>query len=525
MKHDKEYFGNLFVLISSFVAIFLTVFQLQTPPLGDFMNHLGRIYVSENYGQVDIFEKYYSPTPGFSPYLAMDVPVRVMSGLVGIDLAGRLFAALAVALPILAVAVLSGVLWRRLSIWPTTAALFSFNHTVMGNGELPYVFALSFGILALAAWIAAADLGWRSRFAIFVPTGLLLIAMHLLVFGYYMMLVLAFELGRVAFWKAEIWREGKWRAWLRSLCLTGATFLPALSLLLLVGHRDAGMDFVRWGDLSDHLWCFLAPVLYSVPDQRLAGGQILPLLLLFGFLLVLGIGLAGRTLRFHPALRGPVILTAMIAAVFPLGMMGVTDLAYRLPTLLTFLLAAAVCPVDCAPWRRRLVAVVVLVAAIGTRLATAIPPLLEGDRDITEMRAAAHNLIKRGGRVLPVMVGVQPYSTMLPLAAIWHAGALLTIDEDAFYPLLFSTLSLTVRPEYKAMTAPASIPVPLAILGTPTDASHSVILGQPDYWGNWRKDFDYILLYHMGAGTTLNPSVATLLWQGRALALYQIMHP
>src|SRR5205085_906242 len=92
-----------------------------TPPLVDYPNHLARMWIllhgSENY----------VTNWHLIPNLAMDLVVPILAQFTGLEMAGRLFIAMTMVLPMIGTLTLHRVLHGRVGLWPLSALLFIYN--------------------------------------------------------------------------------------------------------------------------------------------------------------------------------------------------------------------------------------------------------------------------------------------------------------------------------------------------------------------------------------------------------------
>jgi hypothetical protein len=505
-------------IIMALLAIGWTLTTLQNPALGDYVNHLARLHINNALETSPYLKQYYANNDGFYPYHGMDVIVLPLAHFMDIATAGRIFIALAALTPILSSIVLYRVLWGRLSFWPLTAALFVFGYHFTGTGTLPYCFTLGISMLGFAGWVAARDLAWRYRFPLFVAVAALVFWLHGIVLLSYGALIGFYELGRV------IERPvAQWRRQIPNLVSSALTLIPAASLFLLIGNKETGNTPLVWGSWAEHGWRMLSPLYPDYADSTLSNIEIWPLALFIVFLAVIAAGLRSGEMRLHPSMRLPIAGIALMAMLSPVAFFNLADQGTRFPIILYLLLAGSIAPTIAKPlWRW--VGTAALLGGLALHVNVVMEPFWRADGLIAQMRAQAAQTITPGSRVLPVMIPPRPGVLSPQLKAFWHTAAYFVLDEDVFYPLLFSDYSVKIQPEYHDMSAPASIPVPLQALDMPANYPQQIIVGEPNYWVNWQRNFDFILLYHFGQSVDLSRPSLTLVGQGAIFSIYRINH-
>jgi hypothetical protein len=114
-------------------------------------------------------------------------------------------------------------------------------------------------------------------------------------------------------------------------------------------------------------------------------------------------------------------------------------------------------------------------------------------------------------------------------------GSFLTIDRNAFTQLIFAGRGMQpirARGDYAAISSPASLPVPVHILQLAEDPAKAprvdALLRQSfldRFVLDWRRDFDAMLVLHLGCARNPFPGELTPLIEGRFFTLYRIDRP
>src|ERR671924_2144928 len=110
---------STFPFLASYWLLFglslVPVWSVQLPPLQDYPNHLARIYILTNLHNSATLQTFYQTNWGFIPNLAMDVLGPVLTTLMPIEVAGKVFISLTFLLISSGVTALHYVLHRKLS--------------------------------------------------------------------------------------------------------------------------------------------------------------------------------------------------------------------------------------------------------------------------------------------------------------------------------------------------------------------------------------------------------------------------
>jgi hypothetical protein len=481
------------------------ILSVAQPMLADYPNHLARLHVADALTGSDALARFYVRQGGLYPYLPFDVLVGLLSHLVGLEAAGRVFIVVAMAMPGLGTMVLSRVLHGRIGLWPIVSALFAYN-LLLSWGLITFLFSLGVALMMFAGWIATASWRWPRRLAAFAVLSSLLFCLHPFAFSVLALLIGAWEAGQTRGLTATELKTAALR-----LCLTGLQFAPAIVLAQLVERTDVGSDGTAFGALSERLTAVLSPALFLLD----LGEALLFAALAVAFVLACRQGMLALDRRMIL----PLAAAGIGALLMPALVSGVYLVHLRLPLAFVLLVIAAWQPRP-VPRRTAVIALAALAALLLTRTTTIADRLVQADREVAELRAASA-AIEDGARVLPVIGAAR--GGALRHHAYWHANAYLTIDRGAFYPLLFSMYNVGVQPGFAASASPATSPVPLRELDLPPDRLGP--LGRTIrevYWRDWRRNFDYIVLYDFGEVAAAIPAGLTLVRRGAIFAIYRI---
>lgn len=172
--------GRLWWTILVGAALILVTPLLVTglPQLGDYLNHLARMYVITHVGTDPVLARIYKVDWGVVPNLAMDLIVPPLSRVVPLEVAGRLFIALALLLPVAGVVTLHRVAFRARSLWPLSSLLVTYNGLFFW-GFLNFVDGMGLALLVVALWLREPTRHGRLHLLAVTALALLLFICHM----------------------------------------------------------------------------------------------------------------------------------------------------------------------------------------------------------------------------------------------------------------------------------------------------------------------------------------------------------
>ncbi|UCH73183.1 MAG: hypothetical protein JSU82_12570 [Rhodospirillales bacterium] len=490
------------------------------PALVDYPNHLARIHVIAEIGEDPELAANYDVVWAAMPNLAMDLVVPPLAGVLPLEIAGRVFIALTMLMLIAATAALHRVLHGRIGLWPVAVCLLLYNHLLI-MGFLNYLFALGVALALFAAWIVRARWPAWLHWTVFPVSLIGLFFAHLFGLVVYGICVAAYEAPGLG----QAWR-GERRVAVRQAVVTAWQFLPAAMLVLLTMPEGVERDFL-YGPLLAKVRALWSPTLTYLKPIDVA-------VFLFAAAVPLVGAMTGR-LTLVRSLRLPLIVLASAAVVMPFWIQGAWGSIWyadlRLPIVLSLLLIAGLHPrnIDAR------LAVAILGAGavlLGGRVADIAFEWRRMDADFAEFRTAAQR-IERGAAILPVQrrnVPVPAGETRFDFA-YWHVPTLAVIDRAAFVPTLFTDpakQAVRAAPARDRMDTAFGAPIDVALLvesarGTGDDDSASAHVAIRNFWADWPRRFDYVLLTHFGARGNPLPQQLTAIHEGSYFTIYRIV--
>lgn len=524
--------GAAKALLPGLYALFglLTIsplFWVRVPALVDYPNHLARMWILAQHGQIPALGANYLIAWRILPDLAMDLVVPPLARIMSIETAGRIFIALTMLALIAGTAALHRVLNGRWALWPLWSALFVYN-AVLFWGFLNCLFGVGACLFALAGWIATRKWRMAPRILLFAGAASLLLLLHLFAFGLYGLSVALYEIGE----RARTRRLSL--ASFLSLIAAGLQFLPG-TVLWYLSLEHSGSTVTIYGRLADKLYALISPFTFGylpVPFDGAVG------LLAVAFL---AFALLARSLTIAPEFRIPLAGLTFAALVMPNVLSGSWGADMRLPVALPFLLIAA--SRFTAPHSRAAaIFAAFALTVLGLRVWSVTQSWRDYDGRFAEFRAAAR-VIAPGSRLMIVerlasrrimpLVGVPAGFAVLQRVAFIHMAALAVIDRSAFVPYLFTGwTTISVAPRNRKSAQREGLPATPGELRKSADPETRKeldtgpdIYGERPYWRDWPKRFDYVLWIDFGAPPSRVPPQLRLLARGTFFDIYRVDRP
>jgi len=505
-----------------FLLAAFPILHSKVPALGDYINHLARMYVIADGERDPLLSRFYGVEWKLLPNLAMDLIVPPFVDVVGIYWAGRLFVLLYMALILGGVQAVHYALFRRLSLGPLAAVLFLYSIS-SAVGLLNYLFGLGLALWGFAAWIGLRQAHPVLR--LFVACGfvLALFLCHLAALGIYGEAVLGFE--------AWCWRRaealsphiidgigerrqpGPYR-----VCDLAVLVLPFLLVPVLLAASPTGEAALRntvvWSLAAKGRGVWQVARIYS-QDYDLATA-----------LLIGGCAIWAQRrgwVRLHPAGWFVLAVAVPVYLAVPTDMMSSVGVDMRLPLGIVLIVAGCLAwNLPTAARRRAFLAVLGVLALL--RVA-GVEAAFERMNGVTADFERSLALIPRGSRVLIAKVAaplrrdpLMDTLEFLPCLAIIERGSLVSLEFS--HP---AQQVLTVKPPYRTIAGGYDdAPPTVEELLRPPEQSPNAPSGRI-YWADWPRTYDYVYVFLTSAETpNPAPDRLRLVYEGRGFQLYQI---
>jgi hypothetical protein len=476
------------------VGLLLPLFVVEIPPILDYPNHLGRIWLLSLHGRDPTLSRMYAPDWHLIPNLAIDVVVPPLLRVFPLYAAGRVALAMTLLLPVTGTIVLHRAIHRRWSVWPLASCLIAYN-VVFLLGFMNFLLGVGVALLTAAAWTAL-----RPRRPL-LATLALSIGATAIFFCHVVALLLLVVI--VVCTQAESLitrlrrRERLLRTIMHDAAECAAGFLMPACLYLDSSFDTAGGN-IEYLPVKMKLVELLSPVLtYDVTLDVLTAvvisGCVVTFLMWRGDKTVLPVRIGFAT---------GVLLLMFVAA--PFRAKGGAWLDLRFPVMAAFLLFAGLAP-PALPRMFGICAGLAIGMLFVLRTAKVVEVWYAHEAYVDTLRGVVAQ-IPPGSRVIVARTDPQlnrrwwhevpPGRRLIGFgSADDHLAVLLLIERRAFSPLLFANPTqqpIQVLKPYRKLSVPSGYPPDYARLAitepTGKDAEEF------PYLRDWPENFDFALM-------------------------------
>jgi hypothetical protein len=513
----------VYALVAS--AALLPLLWATVPPLVDYPNHLARTWILAHTAEVPELAGNYAVHWRILPDLAIDLVVTLLSRIMPVEEAGRLFVALTMLALLGGTIALHRVLHERLEVWPICGALFIYNAALFW-GFVNCLFATGMYLFAFSGWIASREWPSGRRILLFSAVASLLLVLHLFAFGLYALSVGSYELGTRTTGRLS-------RKELLSLLEICLQFVPG-ALLWYMSLSHGGTTLTSYGDLIAKFYAIISPFTFSYEPPAFDRA------ILFVVSLLLAVAVLTRSLMLVPQMRLPLAAMIIVAALMPNRLSGSWSADIRLPVALPFVVIAST---RLEVSRNKLLPLAgAALALFGLRVWTVSQAWSDFDRMFGEFRAASA-AIAPGARLLIVESPIPEQRRKLPglpigfaklqAVSFIHMAGLAVIDRSVFVPYLFTGWTTIASAERNAAVSQAqAVPMTPEELAASTDPELAKtlntgpnFLGERPYWRDWPETFDFVLWIDFGEARRLDIEQLAPLARGSFFNIYRIVRP
>jgi len=430
-KHGLPIWG-LHVLVLGVVALIsFRLFASQFPLRIDLPNHLARHAIQCGGALGENYAAYYSFSLRALPNLAADMVYSFDFACNDIFLTNRLITQVSILNFIASVYLLHFAIWRKVSLWPVAATLLVYN-TPFSYGFENYLFSVPFTFHLFALWVLLSEKPVLWRLGLTVPLAFGLYFLHIFAFGFFLVLVAGWELGRQ--WNAA---DFSWSGFAARLLGGLLLVVPAglhFTLFRLIAVRVDAPSAFGWVARVDAMASITMPGGQGAMDTR----GLLPMAVLLFIGIVLLWGFRTGRLRVDGRMKFALLLGFLAALLAPMTYEGVAFMHVRYPFMVLAALIAASRWQLSSKVQAALVVAVLAIFALRTELLR--EEWLAGDAQVREMIAATE--------ALPAGSGIFLLRDGLTGQIVRHSHTLAYagIFNDLFVPTLFygtNPLSLT----------------------------------------------------------------------------------
>lgn len=225
-RSDRSVATVVFALLA--VASLLPTLLAPVPAMGDYVNHLARMYILSQMGSANA-NPYYQAAWAFYPNLAMDLVVPQMARLFGAENAARLFLLFSQILVVVGALALEWAVKRRVHLAGFAALMFLYC-LPFSWGFINFECALGIGLCSIATYLVVAEQSAPVRFVVNAASVMVLFAAHFFPLGVY-----GATLGLY-----ELWRAFDRKCPARDVALRFVTLVIPVVALLVIMRLTAG---------------------------------------------------------------------------------------------------------------------------------------------------------------------------------------------------------------------------------------------------------------------------------------------
>src|SRR5215831_18602427 len=176
----------------------------------------------------------------------MDLMVLPLAQFVSLQLAGKLFLCLTLAVVLTGTVVLHRTLFQHWSLWPLAAALFLYNRLLLW-GFLGCLFTVGLSFFALAHWVAIRERAPGVQYLVNTGWAVVIFFGHLFAFGIYAVMVGGYELYRLV-----LQRRTMGKASYRQ-CVMACLPLAVPVVMYIAASPQTSDRSIVWQGLSNNL--------------------------------------------------------------------------------------------------------------------------------------------------------------------------------------------------------------------------------------------------------------------------------
>lgn len=478
-------------VILAVLGISMQLFDITYPPMVDLPNHLARhaIQCGTSYGSN--YASYYDFELRAVPNLFADLVYWFDAACSDIFLTNRILIQVMILNLVISVYVLHFALWRRISVWPAASALLVYN-TSFTYGFENYVLAAPIAIYLFALWVILSNRNFL-QLAIMVPLSFGLYFLHIIVFGFFVLLVAGWEVNRAI--KMSVGLRGF------ILRLSGASllFLPAMIHFIILNTNSPMGDSVNRFSLLARIDALFSLTMPRIRSLLGLSDMVIPLLVFIGLAVLVYVGVRKRKLQVFEGMRWGLGILLLVAVLAPATLANVAFVHIRYPYLVAVVLIAA------TQWRISLSRQAALASVIIVVFAGYTYDVRKGwlshDAEVRELLVAA--------QALPEDAWVFPARSEMSDVVIRHSHSqsYIGLYYPIFVPSLFNGANpLTPKPAVKNFVATQMFPWHVSqLLASVQDYTPQGMLpdSKPEKWQGWQDRFTHYLVF---GDTPVDPS-------------------
>jgi hypothetical protein len=411
-----------------------------------------------------------------------------------LEIAGKLFVTLILALLVSGSLALHYAIHKRLSPWPLLVFLFLYNGSFL-FGMVNYLFGIGLCLWAIAAWIETRKYWHSARAVLFYTTCVVLFFAHLSAMGVYVLSVIAYEASQTARSRPL---PGNLLRWL-GILIVGPSGLLAMLILLPGPTTNEALPF-NYGPVAFALSQKLGALELLVRNYV----RVLDIATLAAVIWLVLFSLLTQRLHVDRVMRWPALAIAIAGFCLPYQVMGSNFADARILVAAAFLF---VCTTDLRAKPAHLALFGLVIVALFSGRMLILGSHWRGAEALDKQVSAAVLEIPRGARLLAVSVGNpdEPYEAPGP-----HIAATAVIQREVFLPSVYAMprgQPLTFTEQYQALASNAPKP--------------DQWLGDVATWRQVEQDYDFILLTGLERLKVAPPDSLVTVFEGTEFRLYR----
>lgn len=502
----------LFLLLLAIALI--PIWLVDVPPLVDLPNHISRMHILTALPDDPVLQESYVIAWELLPNLAMDIFVVSLTSVISIFDASRLFVAVTIINIAVGTLVLHYALHGRITVWHSLIFLALYNQ-VLAWGFLNFLFGLGTAFIAAGGWILLRNKPLVLRWAVFSIATAILFFCHLLALAVYAGIVLAYEITKT--WENKNRSiAAHWRHW----TVLFGQFWPVTILWMLQpdGNMNWGANYVS---PMLKLFTVTAPFRFFFEPVDIA--------IITFFFVTLTLGLWTRTLSFAKEAQLALCGFVALACVLPHLFMGIFAVDQRM-AIVAVLLAIASVRVEMPAARTATIMASIVSSLFVWRIVSLSIDWQFIDKGYSEFRAASSTL-PRGTNLLVARRGASNSNAGWPAGSpfvVWHLASFAVVDRAAFVPLTFTTRyqPIKLHPRKQAYAGREGQPLSYDHLREGTQQSAGAATSKEasesgNYWDNWHRKFDYVLVLDHGEAENPMPGLLEAKHTGTFFSIYK----
>ncbi len=513
------------------IILVLPLFVVELPPVLDYPNHLARMKILAEGPANPIMSRIYAIDWGLIPNIAIDLIMPPMLKVMPLFTAGKIMLAVTVLLPVLGAVLFSRALFGHWSFWSLGCGLVAYNGITL-LGFMNFQIGLGLALVVAAGWIE-----FRDRAPVATVLGCALGAVLLFFLHVFAVLFLAVLLGSHELMQLyDGWRSGKP---VRPALVRSATMLGCVFVLPVVFYAMSALSGnapeARWRSLGRKSYGLFLPFLNYRVNLDLGTGFLIGAGILFSWW--------RGWMRVPLSTVIAMVVLSVAYVLSPFSLKGASFVDLRMPAMMGFLLFAGMAPVA-IPRRVAQVGGLGLGALFAVRMAVLVLVWIGSQADVARVRQAIAP-VQPGSKVLLTISdwednpaywrkGMERSRRVTKLASTFiHLAALLTIERNAFWPLLFAEPAkqpIQARIPYQDLSIPEGWPPSYELLDKerPDEVMDPDDLEEAPYLNRWDRKYDYVLILNAGGVPDLRqvaPTKLELINANDMAALFRVRHP